>query len=227
MRPDDLGGVTHISARGSFRTPITTLRGRNCTPVHTYRCPGDPLNLLVDRTGIKFPGGGEWLARTHGTLRRRQYRRVHLAMDMATSDIRAAEFASSRDGGGPILPELFDRVPKGALTATATADGAYNARRCPTVIPIRENGRPWKDDCPAARARSETLRDTILRKGLPEALGGRPGPQPHRGGMRCLKCFGERIIARDPDRQTAEIHIRAPLVTRFDACGTAEIMRVA
>ena len=45
--------------------------------------------------------------------------------------------------------------------------------------------------------------------------------------MRCLKAFGERIAARDPDRQTAEIHIRIALMNRFSALGTAEIEPVA
>lgn len=45
--------------------------------------------------------------------------------------------------------------------------------------------------------------------------------------MRCPKSFGERIASRDPDRQTAEIHIRIALMTRFHALGTAEIEHVA
>ncbi len=45
--------------------------------------------------------------------------------------------------------------------------------------------------------------------------------------MRCLKAFGEHIAARDPDRQTAEIHIQVALVNRFNALGTAEVVRVA
>ncbi len=45
--------------------------------------------------------------------------------------------------------------------------------------------------------------------------------------MRCLKAFGERVAARNPDRQTAEIHIRIALINRFNALGTAEIVRVA
>ncbi len=44
--------------------------------------------------------------------------------------------------------------------------------------------------------------------------------------MRCLKAFGERIAARDPDRQTPEIQIRVTLMNRFSALGTAEIIRV-
>ena len=45
--------------------------------------------------------------------------------------------------------------------------------------------------------------------------------------MRCIKSFGERIASRDPDRQTAEIHVRIALMNRFNALGTAEIERVA
>ncbi len=45
--------------------------------------------------------------------------------------------------------------------------------------------------------------------------------------MRCLKSFGDRIMARDPDRQTAEIHTRIALMNRFSALGQAKIVRVA
>ena len=94
---------------------------------------------------------------------------MHLAMDTATSDIRAVEFTSSSDGDSPVLPELLDQIPEGEVIGTVTADGAYDTRRCHTaiidhrataIIPIRKNGRPWKEDCPAATARNETLRAT-------------------------------------------------------------------
>jgi hypothetical protein len=45
--------------------------------------------------------------------------------------------------------------------------------------------------------------------------------------MRCLNACGERIAARDPDSQTAEIQIHVALINRFNALGTAEIVRVA
>lgn len=134
-----------------------------------YRRAGGPLNLLVDSTGIKFLGDGEWQARKHGIQGRRQWRKVHLAMDTATSDIRAVEFTPSSDGDSPVLPELLDQIHEGEEIGTVTADGAYDTRRCHTaiidrqatpIIPIRKNGRPWKEDCPAAIARNETLRAT-------------------------------------------------------------------
>ncbi|OSP55800.1 transposase [Pseudoruegeria sp. SK021] len=45
--------------------------------------------------------------------------------------------------------------------------------------------------------------------------------------MRDLKAVGAHIVARDPDRQTPEIHICIALMNPFNALGTAEIVRVA
>jgi IS5 family transposase len=57
-----------------------------------YRRTGRPLNLLIDSTGVKFRGDGEWLPRKHGPSRRGQWRKVHIAMDTDTGDIRAVVF---------------------------------------------------------------------------------------------------------------------------------------
>jgi hypothetical protein len=202
-----------------------------------YRRAGGPLNLLVDSTGIKFLGDGEWQARKHGVQGRRQWRKVHLAMDPATSDIRAVEFTPSRDGDSPVLPELLDQVPQDEPIGTVTADGAYDTRRCHTavlereavpIIPIRKNGRPWKDDGPAARVRNEILRATRhYGRAFWKRWTGYHIRSRIEAKMRCFKAFGERIAARDPDRQTAEVQIRIALMNRFNALGTAEIVRIA
>jgi len=214
-----------------------------------YRRADGPLNLLVDNealsaigprtmpNGIKFLGDGEWQARKHGVQGRRQWRKVHLAMDPATSDIRAVEFTPSRDGDSPVLPDLLGQIPAGEQIGTVTADGAYDTRRCHKaiierdavpIIPIRKNGRLWKEDCPAARARNETLRATrYCGRAFWKRWTGYHARSRIEAKMRGLKSFGERIMARDPDRQTAEIHIRIALMNRFNALGTAEITRVA
>ena len=202
-----------------------------------YRRADGPLNLLVDSTGIKFLGDGEWQVRKHGVQGRRQWRKVHLAMDAATSDIRAVEFTPSSDGDSPILPELLNQIPGGEEIGTVTADGAYDTRRCHAaiidrqatpIIPIRKNGRPWKEDCPAAITRNETLRATRhYGRAFWKRWTGYHVRSRIEAKMRCLKAFGERIAARDPDRQTAEIQIRIALINRFNALGTAEIIRVA
>ena len=77
-------------------------------------------------------------------------------------------------------------------------------------------------------------------QGVLEALDGISRPKSDRGkdalagslepvalNRLDLKAFGERIAARRPDSQTAEIQIRVALINRFNALGTAEIVRVA
>lgn len=179
-----------------------------------YRRVDGPLNLLVDSTGIKFLGDGEWQARKHGVQGRRQWRKVHLAMDTATSDIRAVEFTPSSDGDSPVLPELLDQIPDDEEIGTVTADGAYDARRCHTaiidrqataIIPIRKNGRPWKEDCPAAIARNETLRATRhYGRAFWKRWTGYHARSRIEAKMRCLKAFGERIAARQPNRRNPD-----------------------
>lgn len=201
------------------------------------RCPDGPLNLLVDSTGIKLLGDGEGPARRYGVQGRRQWRKVYLAMDPATSDIRAVEFTPGRNADCPVLPDLPGRIPEAQPIGTATVDGANDTRRRHTaiverdaipIIPIRKNGRLWKDDCPAARARNDTLRATrhhgraLWKRWSQYHARSRIGAR-----MRCLKSVGERIMARDPGRQAAEIHIQIALITRSNALGTAEILRAA
>jgi hypothetical protein len=195
------------------------------------------LSQLVDITGIKFLGDGEWQARKHGVQGRRQWRKVHLSMDTATSDICAVEFTPSSDGDSPVLPELFDQIPECEVISTVAGDGAYDTRRCHTaildrlatpIIPIRKHGRQWKEDCPAAIARNDTLRATRhYDRAFWKRWTGYHARSRIEAKMRCLKAFGERIAPRDPDRQTAEIQICIALINRFNALGTAEIVRVA
>lgn len=154
----------------------------------------------------------------------------------ASTAPKAVEFTPSRDGDSPILPELLGQIPEDEQIGTVTADGAYDTRRCHAaivdrqatpIIPIRRNGRAWKEDGPAAKARNETLRATKhYGRAFWKHWTGYHARSRVEAKMRCLKAFGERIAARDPDRQTAEIHIRVALMNRFNALGTAEIVRV-
>lgn len=109
----------------------------------------------MDSTGIKFLRDGELQTRKHDVQGRRQWHKVHLAMDPATSDIRAVEFTPSRDGDSPVLPDLLGQIPESELTGTVTADGAYDTRRCHKAI---------------------IERNAILRAGILEALDWIPSP---------------------------------------------------
>lgn len=106
----------------------------------TIEPPGaKPPALLVGSTGIKFLGDGDWLSRKPGTHCRRQYRKVHLAMDTSTGDVRAVDFTSSREGDSPVLPDLLAPIPPVQMIDTVTGDGAFDTRRWPVMT---SSGRP-------------------------------------------------------------------------------------
>jgi hypothetical protein len=131
----------------------------------------------------------------------------------------------------------LDQISDDEEIGNVTADGANDTRRWHSaiiarsgtaIIPIRKSGRPWKEDCTATRARNETLRatrqygQTFWKRWTRYHALSRAEAE-----MRSLKSFGDRTAARDPNRQTADIHIRVALINHFNALGTAEIFRVA
>jgi len=132
-----------------------------------YRGSDGPLHLLVDSTGIKVEGEGEWNARKHGGTKRRVWRKIHIGIDEKSLEIRAAEFTTSEIGDAPMLPELLDQIPLGQEIGSVTADGAFDTRKChdaiaargaAAIIPPRKNAKPWKPDTAGAVARNEILR---------------------------------------------------------------------
>lgn len=143
----------------------------------------------------------------------------------------------SRVGDSPMLPKLLEQIPMDEPIGTVTADGAYDtrtshtaiaARQACAVIPVRRNGRSWKETTPGAQVRNETLRTTHrLGRGLWKRWSGYHRRSRAEAKMRCLKLLGERLMARTPDRQTAELQIRAAVLNRFTALGTPETTRVA
>ena len=74
-----------------------------------YRGSSGPLHLLIDSTGIKVEGEGEWNARKHGGTKRRVWRKIHMGIDEQTLEIRASEFTTSDVGDGPCCPSCSTR----------------------------------------------------------------------------------------------------------------------
>ena len=81
------------------------------------------LHLLVDSTGIKFLGEGEWKCKKHGPERRRQWRKLHIGIDAQTLQIRAICVTSNNVSDAAVLPDLLQQLP--ALESLA-GDGAYD-----------------------------------------------------------------------------------------------------
>ena len=83
-----------------------------------------PVHLLVDSTGLKLCGPGEWLIEKHGTKRRRAWRVLHLATDADTGRIVASVLTDKDADDGSQVGTLLDRI-EGAV-ASVTGDGAYD-----------------------------------------------------------------------------------------------------
>ena len=102
-----------------------------------YRGSQGPLNLLIDSTGIKAEGEGEWHARKHGGAKRRLWRKIHIGVDEQTLEIRALEITGSTVGDAPMLPELLSQIPPDVEIGSVTADGAYDTRKCHDAVADR------------------------------------------------------------------------------------------
>lgn len=102
-----------------------------------YRGSKGPLHLLIDSTGIKVEGDGEWHAHKHGGPKRRVWRKIHLGIDEKTLEIRAVEITGRNVGDAPILPDPLDQIPEDQETGSVTADGAYDTRKCHDAIADR------------------------------------------------------------------------------------------
>src|SRR5215203_4993546 len=83
-----------------------------------------PVHLLVDSTGLRLCGPGEWLAGKHGTKRRRAWRVLHLATDADTGRIVASVLTDKDADDGSQVGPLLDRID--GSVASFTGDGAYD-----------------------------------------------------------------------------------------------------
>ncbi len=196
----------------------------------SYRSNLNGLHLLVDSTGVKMLGEGEWKTKKHGAEYRRQWRKVHLGIDAETLEIRAIEVTSNRVGDAQVLPHMLNQIPRDERIDSVSGDGAYETKNAHTaivegdaeaIIPVRKNGKPWKENTPGAQVRNETLRATQrLGRAIWKKWSGYHRRSLVETKMRCFKLLGERVTARIFTSQVAELQIRAALLNRFTQLGT-------
>lgn len=194
-----------------------------------YRGSKGPLNLLIDSTGIKAEGEGEWNARKHGVSKRRIWRKIHIGIDEETLEVRTVEVTSSNVGDAPILPELLNQIPPDQDIGSVTADGAYDTRKCHeaiaareahTVIPPSKNAKPWKPTSAGAIARNDAVSaQRYLGRTLWRRWSGYHRRSRVETKMHCIKLLGQSLMARDFERQVAEIQVRIAVLNRYTALG--------
>ena len=84
-----------------------------------------PIYLVVDSTGLKVFGEGEWLQSKHKTkAKRKSWRKLHLGLDLVTGEIVCSDLTTNGVGDPTALPELLDQID--GEVNRVIADGAYD-----------------------------------------------------------------------------------------------------
>ena len=126
-----LGSIIGLLGLG-LRVPDHTTLSRRAATLDVPRAGNagagsEPIHLLVDSTGLKLCGKGEWLLEKHGTATRRSWRMLHLGVDADTGRIVASALTSKDVDDASQVDPLLDQVA--GPVASFTGDGAYDQDR--------------------------------------------------------------------------------------------------
>src|SRR3954464_11544743 len=186
----------------------------------------EPLHLLVDSTGLKLYGAGEWLVEKHGAKRRRSWRKMHLGVDARTGRIVAATLTDRDEDDasqvGPLLDQVADPV------ASVTADGAYDqegvyadvAERHPeaeVVVPPRSTAVPsaTAETAPTRRDRHLHLIAEKGRMGWQKASGYNARARAEAAISRFKRVIGDGLHARTDRRRVTEVNVGVHALNRM------------
>ena len=198
----------------------------------------EPMHLLVDSTGLRLCGPGEWLAEKHGTKRRRGWRKLHLATDADTGHVVASALTDKDADDGSRVGPLLDQVD--GPVASFTADGAYDrddvyaevAARHPAadvVVPPRSSAVPSDTAETAPTQRDGHLRSITERgrMGWQKASGYNRRALVEADVSRWKRVIGDGLRFRTDGRQATEVAIAADVLNRMLEIGRPEYVRIA
>ena len=185
-----------------------------------------PLHLVVDSTGLKVYGEGEWKVRLHGYGKRRTWRKLHLGIDHRPQRVAATSITEKDVLDRREVPGLLGQVE--ARVTQVLGDGAYDyavcyeaiaARGARAIIPPKARARLWRK--PHSRSRDGNVR-AMRRVGLE---GWKQKAGYHRRSLvetamvRLKTLFGDKLKSRTFDRQEAEARIRCAALNRMTELG--------
>ncbi len=193
-------------------------------------------HVVIDATGLKVYGAGEWHVQKHRSGRRRAWRKLHLGVDETTKEIVAAEVTKNSVHDSLMLPPLLEQIP--GRVHQVSGDGAYDTRACyeaahrrgaQVAIPPRRNATPWEQNADAsARMRNKNLR-LVRMYGRYEwrvSSGCTRQSLAENAFSRFKALFGGRLAARRPDNQYVEVIVKCAALNRMTGIGMPEFFRV-
>jgi len=179
--------------------------------------------LIVDSTGLKFLGEGEWKRKKHQPEYRRQWRKLHIGIDAETLQIRSVQLTTNNVSDSQVLGDLLNQIPLDEQIDSVYTDGAYDTKQCRQVIADRQAHAvipPWKDTKVHSRERNELLR-TVKHLGriIWKKWSGYHRRSLVETKMHCIKLLGDKLSARNFQSQVNEIHARVAVLNKFTELG--------
>lgn len=216
----------------------TTLARRQKTlanyPISLSPSHGEAITLVVDSTGLKICGEGEWCVKKHGKRYQRTWRKVHVAVDPDNLQIVSCEVTPSREEDFVVLPRLLESINN--PIDRVIGDGAYDTFGCYESV-YRRGGKGLFPPRAGARLSTETpyhkkaaspgaisQRDEIVaavRRDGKQAW--KEGSGYHKRSLaettmyRLKRLLGERIAAKIPEYQALEVKIRCGILNKMAA----------
>jgi hypothetical protein len=212
-------------------------RPRSDSRTNAGRDP-EPLHLLVDSTGLKLCGPGEWLIEKHGTRRRRSWKKLHVGVDADTGRIVASALTANDVDDGAQVGPLLDQVT--GLVASFTGDGAYDqdgvsrsvAERHPdarVIVPPRSSAvlSETAETAPTQRDQHLQLIAEHGRMGWQKASGYNRRALAEATIGRFKRVIGDGLHSRTDQRQATEMNVGVAVLNRMLELGRPKSVRIA
>jgi hypothetical protein len=188
---------------------------------------------VLDSSGFKVYGEGEWKVRQHGWSKRRTWRKLHLGIDEATGEIVAAVASEAGVTDDDVVPELVDQVERPIYQVSA--DGAYDKRKwyealeatgAKVTIPPRRDAKIWqhgnRDGEPWQRDENLRAIRRVGRERWKKESGYHRRSLAETAIFRLKTLFGAALRSRNLAQQATELFLRARALNRMTRLGMPE-----
>ena len=202
------------------------------------RRDGEPMHLLVDSTGLRLCGAGEWLLDEHGAKARRSSRKLHIGLDAGSGQIAAASLTAQEVDAAAEVGPLLDQVA--GTVASFVGDGAYDqesvsaavAERHPEaaiIVPPRSTAAPsgTAETVPTQRDRHLHHIAEHGRVAWQRASGYTMRARAEAAIGRFKQVIGDGLGSRTDKRRAAEVAVAVHALNRMPELGRPNYVRLA